>query len=471
MVSIKEFQRKYAKAVQEGYAAVFAGAGLSRPSGYVNWKELLREVASDINLNVDVEQDLVAVAQYYCNEKRSRSQLNNIILNEFASNGQKNKSLDILSQLPISTYWTTNYDHLIEDVLQKQGQRVDIKTTPQNLAVALDGRDAIVYKMHGDCTSPESCVITKDDYEAYNLSRQLFTTALQGDLVSKTFLFIGFSFDDPNLGYILSRIRTLLNENQREHYCLFETPKRQKKETTKAFAYRVHKQELKIHDLQRYGISAVMLDSYGQIPEVLDKVARQVKSKCVFISGSAADYGMWEEENAVLFLRNLTIKLCEFGYKIITGHGKGVGSYIISTVLEKYGNNIHEIERHLVIRAFPFQDKKRADYGTLVKEYRAGIFQQAGTAIFLFGNKVDSSGIVEAPGVIQEFRLAKEFGSYILPLGSTGFAAKQIYDEISLEIDSYPYLKGAMEDLGQCVGQSQLVDQILDILGRIQQKF
>ena len=57
--------------------------------------------------------------------------------------------------------------------------------------------------MHGDCLDPSTCVITKDDYELYNETRQLFTTALQGDLVSKTFLFIGFSFEDPNLKYIV----------------------------------------------------------------------------------------------------------------------------------------------------------------------------------------------------------------------------------------------------------------------------
>ena len=65
---------------------------------------------------------------------------------------------------------------------------------------------------------PSSCVILKDDYEIYNDKRQLFTTTLQGDLVSKTFLFIGFSFEDPNLKYILSRIRILLDKNRRTHY-------------------------------------------------------------------------------------------------------------------------------------------------------------------------------------------------------------------------------------------------------------
>ena len=64
MACVEEFIREYTRAVKEGYAAVFAGAGLSRSSGYVNWKELVRPLANDIGLDVDKENDLVAFAQY-----------------------------------------------------------------------------------------------------------------------------------------------------------------------------------------------------------------------------------------------------------------------------------------------------------------------------------------------------------------------------------------------------------------------
>ena len=228
MASISDFKKQYTKAIQEGYAAIFAGAGLSRPSGFVDWKELLRELAEEIHLDVDKEADLVEVAQYYCNEKRGRGELNTKILNRFITESQENSSINSLANMPIQTYWTTNYDHLLEDILSKYGKRVDIKMSPQNLSTTLSESDAIVYKMHGDYLDPSTCVITKDDYELYNEKRQLFTTALQGDLVSKTFLFIGFSFEDPNLKYILSRIRNLLDENRRTHYCLLEKIKKEK---------------------------------------------------------------------------------------------------------------------------------------------------------------------------------------------------------------------------------------------------
>lgn len=137
MATVSDFKRQYVKAIQEGYAAIFAGAGLSRPSGFVNWKELLRELAEEIHLDVDKETDLVEVAQYYCNEKRGRSELNAKILNRFITESQENSSINLLAEMPIQTYWTTNYDHLLEDILRKHGKRVDIKMVSQNLSTTL----------------------------------------------------------------------------------------------------------------------------------------------------------------------------------------------------------------------------------------------------------------------------------------------------------------------------------------------
>ncbi len=77
--------------------------------------------------------------------------------------------------------------------------------------------------MHGDKEHPYDSVIIKDDYEMYYRKYAPFVTALNGDLISKTFLFIGFSFNDPNLDYILSRIRVEYgSENSRTHYAIIK---------------------------------------------------------------------------------------------------------------------------------------------------------------------------------------------------------------------------------------------------------
>lgn len=472
MASISDFKKQYTKAIQEGYAAIFAGAGLARPSGFVDWKELLRELAEEIHLDVDKEADLVEVAQYYCNEKRGRSELNTKILNRFITESQENSSINLLANMPIQTYWTTNYDHLLEDILSKQGKRVDIKMLPQNLSTTLSESDAIVYKMHGDYLDPSTCVITKDDYELYNEKRQLFTTALQGDLVSKTFLFIGFSFEDPNLKYILSRIRNLLDENRRTHYCLLEKIKKEKyKNNLEQFYYDKNKQELRIHDLMRYGIEAVLLNDYKQIPDILTDIQRETKCNTIFISGAAHEYGSAWKNSAPQFIRSLVRELYRKHYKIITGHARGIGSYVISAVVEECQNNVSKLEKHLMIKAFPYEDKNRTDYKKLVTSYREGIFKHAGIVIFMFGNKISENGVILTDGVYQEFEIAKKSNAYIIPIGSTGYVAKQIWNEVSENIEEYPYLKSEEVILRESVDPEEVIRAILQILLRIQKEY
>lgn len=74
-----------------------------------------------------------------------------------------------------------------------------------------------VIKIH-----PDDAVLTKDDYETFNDKREFFQQLYVSDLLSKTFLFIGFSFDDPNLEFILARIKVLLKGNPPTHYCFFK---------------------------------------------------------------------------------------------------------------------------------------------------------------------------------------------------------------------------------------------------------
>lgn len=79
MPILKEyFVNKYLEALNEGDAAIFSGAGLSASSGCVNWKELLCDIATELSLDIDKEQDLVSLAQYYFNKNRSRTKFNDI---------------------------------------------------------------------------------------------------------------------------------------------------------------------------------------------------------------------------------------------------------------------------------------------------------------------------------------------------------------------------------------------------------
>lgn len=451
---IKIFIEKYVNALNDNNAAIFAGAGLSVPAGFVNWKELLRDIANELGLEIDKETDLIAIAQYHVTEKKSRAGINQKILDEFSKKVKITPNLKLLSDLPIKYFWTTNYDTLIEQALKDSNKTVDVKIEQEDLATSLSRSDAILYKMHGDVSRPYKAVITKDDYEDYDTKRQLFVTALKGDLVSKNFLFIGFSFDDPNLEYILSRIRILLGDNQRDHYCFLKVPqisdfkKTGRKSTlvTEMYNYAKLKLDYRIKDLKRYSINALLIDDYGEITEILKSIRASYLRQNILISGAASTYSPWNENRAYDFIYKLSYSLVKQGYKITTGFGSGIGGAAINGALEfTYSSKYQHIDESLILRPFPQSKKVTPALKILMDNYRKDLVANSGIAIFMFGNKLDGSKLVDSEGVIREFELSIENGVFPIPIGATGFVAQKLWDRVSSDPLKFGYSTKALK--------------------------
>ncbi|HEK9573199.1 TPA: SIR2 family protein, partial [Streptococcus equi subsp. equi] len=165
-VSRKDLIREIEKAIKSDELGAFIGAGLSIPAGFCSWKELLREPAEEIGLDVEKESDLVNLAQYYSNSKK-RTSIDDLIKGQFSQLVKPTENHKLLSQLPISTFWTTNYDKLIEKALENNMKKPYVKTKDEQLRGTNHNFDAIVYKLHGDVETPEDAVITRSDYEEF----------------------------------------------------------------------------------------------------------------------------------------------------------------------------------------------------------------------------------------------------------------------------------------------------------------
>lgn len=479
---LEQFVKKYLKALNDGNAAIFAGAGLSIPAGFVNWKELLREIAEELHLEIDKEDDLIALAQYYVNEKGGRSAINQKLIEEFTKDSRLTPNAKLLAQLPIKYFWTTNYDKVLELALDNSNKSIDDKIVPENLSTSKPRTDAIVYKMHGDVTLPHKAVLTKDDYENYNVERQLFTTALQGDLVSKTFLFIGFSFDDPNLEYILSRIRVLLGENQRDHFCFLKQPQekdyikpgRSEDDVKELCKYDRHKLQYKIKDLKRYSIQALLIDNYSEITEVLELLNKKIRRKNVFISGAAHEYGSWGESRANEFVYNLSKELVEKNYRLITGFGLGIGSSVINGALTHiFSTKYRHMEEVIIMRPFPQILAPGVDFKVMWSNYRKDIVHEAGISIFLFGNKLVDTELKDSNGMIEEFDLAVQSGCIPVPVGCTGYVAEQLWMKVSNELQLYGYDSSILETSFKVLNDSsksnrELINEVIKIVNLLQ---
>jgi hypothetical protein len=468
--SQKKFINSFISEINNGDAAIFAGAGLSNPLGFVNWKDLLKDLAEELNLDIEKEHDLISVAQYHFN-KYKRGKINNKIINEFSTLKKGSENHQILSRLGIDTFWTTNYDQIIEKTLESDGKTVETKIRSEDFGRNIKKKDAIVYKMHGDKNSPDEAVLTKDDYETYNDKREFFSTALRGDLLSKTFLFIGFSFDDPNLAFILSRIKVLLKGNPPTHYCFFkEVAEIDFHDSSKSaevshinFLYAKIKQELKVDDLLRYGINAIMIKEYSDITEILLEIEKRVKRRNVFISGAAHVYNPFSENDAISFIHKLSYRLAENRYKIVCGYGLGVGSIVINGALDfKLNSNYRNLDDLLILRPFPQIPSGSKNIAEIWSGYRNEMISRAGIAIFVFGNKLKDDEIIDSAGMNEEFEICMKNRVIPIPIGVTGYVSKKLGDKVIQNIDKiYPTNIDLISSIKELGDSQKSLDQII----------
>lgn len=429
-IARRQFLRRYVSAMRSGDAALFLGAGMSRPSGFVDWKGLLRDCADMLQLDLDREHDLVAVAQYYLNHKGGeRGDLNSILHNEFKGSREPTENHRVIARLPIRRVWTTNYDTLLEQAYVDARRTIDIKRRDQDIPLLCHGREVVIYKMHGDVTNPTDIVIAKDDYERYPVKHRLFQNALESDLLSSTFLFLGLSFTDPNLEYVLAHIRTLLEHQKREHYAIMRQARLSwtgVPESARAeLAYDERRQALKARDLQRYGIETLLVESFGEITTLLQAIEQAYKQRCVFVSGSAHDFSAFSEDRLHDLCMQLGQRLVGEHCQLISGMGLHVGDSVVNGALvQLYESKLAATDEHLFLRPFPRQLPPGHDPDDFNRRYRYDLITKCGVAVFIAGTSRTSP---VSKGVMEEYEIAKRLQKVIIPIGATGFAAEHIW--------------------------------------------
>lgn len=466
------FIKRYALTLDSGDVAIFAGAGLSRAAGYVDWRALLKDMAADLKLDIDKETDLIAIAQYHLNEKRSRGRLNQVIVEQLAGSASPTRSHGLLARLPIQTAWTTNYDQLLERSFEDAGKIVDLKLTQENLAHTKRGRDVVIYKMHGCVTQPHDAVITKDDYEQYERRRPLFVESLKGDLIEKTFLFLGFSFTDPNIDYILSRVRVLLGTNVRDHFCVMRTPQRPSKMTSRQraeYEYEQRKVILRQADLLRFGIETVWVEDFTHVEPLLGALSSFIHRKTVFVSGAAHDPAPLGRARLDDLAREIGVRVIGEGYNLVSGFGFGLGEQcVIGALRALYGVPKGADLERLVVRPFPRVERRNQKAQNT--RHREDLIARSGILVVIAGNREQAGGVVISPGVLEEVEIALREGKYIIPMGATGHAARTIWEKAVADPEKFlPGLRARREltVLGDSnATNEQLLNALFVLLGK-----
>jgi hypothetical protein len=423
LVKVDVFLKEFSANIINGSAALFVGAGMSRPAGYVDWKGLLKDIAAELDLDIDREDDLVTLAQFHVN-LRSRAAINQLLVEQFVQDLAPTENHHLLASLPIRVVWTTNYDNLLEQSYADAGKVADVKIKPTNFAATRPRAEVTIYKMHGDRADPAEAILCKEDYETYDEGRTVFSTALRGDLTQRTFLFLGFGFSDPNVGYILSRVRRLLEHNSRQHYCVVKKPDPTAGDNAKYDAKRFPHW---LEDLRRYHIQPVVIDSYAEITQILAQLNQRSLLRNVFVSGSAAEYAPLGQDGLQELCTELGKQLMGVDANIVSGFGSGVGGQLVFGALSALPKNNDE---RLQLWPFPQSVPPGTSRSAFWTDYRTRMIRTAGICLVVSGNKHVKGQPVAADGVREEVAIARKLGRVVLPIGASGWVAKELWDEV-----------------------------------------
>ena len=202
-------------AANKNRLVVFVGAGTSIPSGMPSWSkavEKIREHLSDKNS----DNDFLKVPQYYYNEYGKNNYVE--LMREIFKYGKNLYPRDIHHKiLKFRTKYiiTTNYDHLLEQALSEENQVFDVVSHDKDLAYGTADRKLI--KMHGDFEH-DNFVLKEDDYLRYSLSFRLIETYIKALIAGNVVLFLGYSFNDPDLKQIFTWVKEILGSDRPQSY-------------------------------------------------------------------------------------------------------------------------------------------------------------------------------------------------------------------------------------------------------------
>jgi hypothetical protein len=195
---------------------LFAGAGVSMLAGLPDWNALLSQMAESVR-SVDA-MTANHMVQYVAKGSLTKA-ADYFWLTDDVLDGDKqatlkkllgtydSKSLEPLALLPFKGALTTNFDRAILDAMAVARKKVprDYRLGDATFSMAVWESELYVARIHGCIEAPQSMVLSESQFN------RLLESSPYIDLLTQTFLhkpvlFLGFSFYDPAIKYVLEQI-------------------------------------------------------------------------------------------------------------------------------------------------------------------------------------------------------------------------------------------------------------------------
>ncbi|MDD4138432.1 MAG: hypothetical protein PHT99_11170 [Methanoregula sp.] len=238
-----------------------------------------------------------------------------------------------------------------------------------------------------------------------------------------------------------------------KHYWIFEKSKHKIDETPKSYNYKMIRYRLFKSDIKNYGINIIEIDDYDKLDGILEKIRERVNSKNVLLSGSVEDSN--PNSNQIFKFSEILAKtLIEKGFKIYTGFGKNIGSYIVKGAFagcESIGKSFND-----VVKLFPFPynaDFTLEERKTQYTKLRLNMIAPTCSTIVICGEKQVHGEMHLADGVNEELNLSINQKNLIIPIVSTGGIAAEYAKINNIKIDEFNDLRDINHVVEKIVNQ------------------
>jgi hypothetical protein len=447
-----QFINQFAQQALDERISLFLGAGGSCDAGYPNWASLFEPLAQELGLDTNESTDYYKLAQYYSN-RFGQAELRKRINERINRNEYKSSLIEELIDVGFTNIWTTNFDNAVEHNFQEQNMLINKVFKDSDLSNIDIHKRINVFKMNGDVSNLDGIIATQSDYEKYIESHHIMLMFFKRELISSTFLFVGYSFTDHLVLDCLSEIQRYLGESANYHYTILK-----KEKDNPYFEYFVEDLE------KRYHIRALIVDEYHEIPLIIKELNEKIRNKRVFISGAFSSYSYDIEEYSHNLSKSLSASLLGNDYRIVNGIGRRFGTHLIGYANEYLAKEgVKNIEKHLIIRPFVGLGNKAIKEKRCLRQKTIG---KCGAAIFVFG---DSNGQTDNShsGIWEEFEIACQQHKIIIPISYPAAISEEIWKKVNSDMTRYPYLEGKMEWLISSVSSDKTAQVIVHILDSV----
>lgn len=422
------FLNSVSEQILQNHLSLFIGAGSSMQYGAMNWNSLISDVYSKFGNWNEVDRAQYAELNGINVKKEICEKLSQCNFNAKATDTYLNHLLEF----DFKSIWTTNYDCIIEKVLQEKSKAFKVVYEYKHFKDLSYPGGSFLFKINGSQTTPNTIVVTHEDFINYRKSHEAYLILLKRELLCNSFLFLGCSFNDDILRMSIKDILNCI-ENSNENYA------------TNHFAVIVESNLDKLDyickDLvSHYKINCLRVNKPMIAHMISQGIRYKVKYNSVFVSGARRFKRNTKEENdGKNVCKNLSdafINASLSPYKIILGMGMSIGNFIAGNIKQQVKSKNLNPNRYLQMEPFPFTSKAENEL------HRKQIIGKAGIFIFIYGDLNENTKSIEDNGMWKEYVYAKTDKNNIiiaLPCGNSS-VSKKIYECEMQDSNSFTYI-------------------------------